>query len=262
LVDDLWKDEPHQTETSVPEPGSSSFAPQRGSSSQARSSGPYPSNVHGLGRGDSGPIRLVESIEWDSGEIAACLINWEDLDHSEFQRPLIQQGTDGETFDLDNAESVFFNGDLYLVRKRNDELSLKSLTPKELEQFLGVGGSRDKEWRSIVDSGAVTVLTLKESRRIRLERPDRIISSRMVDRWKTTDDKGTIAKSRWCAHGFKDPDIEFLNRSSPTPQTSSIYCGMQLFATRKWKASLGDIKVAFNQSDKTTRRDPLLLSAA
>ena len=108
LVDDLWKDQPHQTETSVPEhglePGSSFFDFQRGSSSQARSSGPYPSNVHGLGRGDSGPIRLVDSIEWDAGEVAACLINWEDLDHSEFQRPVIQQGNDTETLDLDNAE--------------------------------------------------------------------------------------------------------------------------------------------------------------
>ena len=105
----------------------------------------------------------------------------------------------------------------------------------DLKKFIGPGGSREKEWNSILASGAVTVLTLQQSRLIRLLKKERILTSRMVDRWKSTDD-GIIAKSRWCAHGFKDPDLDELSRSSPTPQTESIYTVFQLLASRRWDA--------------------------
>ena len=111
----------------------------------------------------------------------------------------------------------------------------------------------------MLSSGAVTVMSLEKSREIRRKTPDRIITSRMVDSWKTIDD-GVIAKSRWCAHGFKEPDIDELLRSSPTPQTESIYTAFQLLASRRWTASMVDIKASFNQSDKTTCKNPLYCS--
>ena len=56
---------------------------------------------------------------------------------------------------------------------------------------------------------------------IREKHRERVISSRLVLRWKETD-TGHKAKARWCVHGFKDPDIHEIERSCPTPELSSI----------------------------------------
>eukprot|EP00959_Pyramimonas_sp_CCMP1952_P080498 1682237-Pyramimonas_sp.AAC.1 len=57
-------------------------------------------------------------------------------------------------------------------------------------------------------TGAVEVVAPSKARVISREQPDRIITSRMVRRWKPQE--GTFAapdaKSRWCAHGHKGPD--------------------------------------------------------
>ena len=65
----------------------------------------------------------------------------------------------------------------------------------------------------IIDSTQADVIREKHS--------ERVISSRLVLRWKETD-TGYKAKARWCVHGFKDPDIHEIERSCPTPELSSI----------------------------------------
>eukprot|EP00959_Pyramimonas_sp_CCMP1952_P106363 2223644-Pyramimonas_sp.AAC.1 len=68
--------------------------------------------------------------------------------------------------------------------------------------------SDDKEWQNMMGSGAVEVIPPREAEAVRRTCPDRIITSRMVRRWKPVE--GTFAepaaKSRWCVHGHKDPD--------------------------------------------------------
>eukprot|EP00959_Pyramimonas_sp_CCMP1952_P045466 949821-Pyramimonas_sp.AAC.1 len=64
----------------------------------------------------------------------------------------------------------------------------------------------------MVESGAAEVLGPKKAEVARKECPDRIISSRMVRRWKPVE--GTLkepeAKSRRRVHGHKDPDAGSL----------------------------------------------------
>ena len=49
---------------------------------------------------------------------------------------------------------------------------------------------------------------------IREKQRDRVISSRLVLRWKETD-TACKAKARWCVHGFRDSDIHEIERSWP-----------------------------------------------
>eukprot|EP00959_Pyramimonas_sp_CCMP1952_P330375 6917602-Pyramimonas_sp.AAC.1 len=57
-------------------------------------------------------------------------------------------------------------------------------------------------------TGAVEIISPKKADAVRKAQPERIISSRMVRRWKPVE--GTFAnpdaKSRWCVHGHRDPD--------------------------------------------------------
>ena len=58
------------------------------------------------------------------------------------------------------------------------------------------------------------------------------------------------AKCRSCVLGHRDPDIRQLERSSPTPQTSSIYTFLFVAGVFQREVTLGDLKSAFMQSDK------------
>ena len=60
----------------------------------------------------------------------------------------------------------------------------------------------------------------------------------------------SIAKCRWCVLGHRDPDIRQFERSSLTPQTSSIYTFLFVAAVLQRELTLGDLNSAFMQSDK------------
>ena len=57
------------------------------------------------------------------------------------------------------------------------------------------------------------------------------------------------AKCRWCVLGHRDPDIRYLERSSPPPQTSSIYVFLFAAAVLLREVALEDLKSAFMQSN-------------
>ena len=64
------------------------------------------------------------------------------------------------------------------------------------------------------------------------------------------------AKCRWCVLGHRDPDTRHLERSSLTPQTSSIYTFLLVAAVFQWEVALGDLKSAFMQSDEDVSDRP------
>eukprot|EP00959_Pyramimonas_sp_CCMP1952_P327277 6851468-Pyramimonas_sp.AAC.1 len=107
----------------------------------------------------------------------------------------------------------------------------------------------------MVESGAVEVLGPKMAEVVRKECLGRIISSRMVRRWKPVEGafKEPEAKSRWCVHGHKDPDAGSLQVYSPTPQTSSIALFVQVLMDLGMRDDIADVKNAFCQSDKMVR---------
>ena len=103
--------------------------------------------------------------------------------------------------------------------------------------------------------GAVEVISPSEARLIRLHHPERVITSRMVRRWKPAEGTGAppTAKSRWCVHGYKDPDSDHLETYSPTPQTSSITLFLQTVSSLGQRLQVADVKNAFCQSNQMSR---------
>ena len=95
------------------------------------------------------------------------------------------------TFSIALAEGSTLHGEFYLSRPNADELSWKHLSAEAMET----------EWQGVLDLKAVTIIDSKQADVIREKHSERVISSRLVLRWKETDTRYK-AKARWCVHGF------------------------------------------------------------
>ena len=182
----------------------------------------------------------------------------------------------GGKFQINNSMGVYNSKDkcIYLTKAKTSpgQVGFRRLSPQHLEIFRK---ARAKEVKSLIDSGAIKILSLEESEKFRKENPDHVLNSRYVDRWKPTEAFSTLpedfdtegfkpeshpglaAKSRWCVVGWTDPHIHEIERTSPTPLTSSMYLFLQLAASRQWSAKVKDAKTAFLQSRPTTRKQKL-----
>eukprot|EP00435_Cladocopium_sp_Y103_P028637 s478_g7.t1 len=138
-----------------------------------------------------------------------------------------------------------------LMAKRNDEISLKELSAEEKKLF---DESDLLEWKSILHTKAVRVLTGRDAERVRRLHPDRIISSRMVRRKKPLPEMHSWkAKSRWCLHGHHDPDTGTLMTYAPTPQSEGMMLFLQTGLNLGMKFAFSDVKNAFCQSNPLKR---------
>ena len=120
------------------------------------------------------------------------------------------------------------------------------------------------EWNKVTETGAIKVLSLEESRKIRNSaEKERIIPSRMVRRWKPAEQPNEAPgrKSRWCLRGDKDPDLMDLNRHAPTLTTTSFGVLLQIAASMKYRATVGDLKSAFCQSWPLCRKQGRLYAS-
>ena len=116
------------------------------------------------------------------------------------------------------------------------------------------------EWNKVTQSGAVKVLDLAESRKIREElksqgQEDRILPTKIARRYKPGEQPGEPAmkKSRLCIRGDLDPDILDLERFSPTLNTVNFNVLLQIAANENMEATVGDLKNAFCQSQPLHR---------
>ena len=112
-----------------------------------------------------------------------------------------------------------------------------------------------QEWNKVAGTGAIKVLSPQESAKVRKElekagKSNRIIPSRMVRRMKPAEQPGepAVRKSRWCIRGDKDPDLLSLERFSPTLCSTTFGVLLQVCASLRYEASVGDLKNAFCQS--------------
>ena len=155
--------------------------------------------------------------------------------------------TNGPDDRLDTAPDV----DVFLARS-SDEVHPKHLSPDERADFAAADAA---EWKAIVDSGSVKVLNPVAADTVRRERPDRVISSRMVRRRKPQE--GTFqkpkAKSRWCVLGHQDPNAADMFTNAPTPQTESIMPFLFLLQVCGLTLSNADLKNEFCQSNSLDR---------
>ena len=127
------------------------------------------------------------------------------------------------TFSIAFAEASPLHEKFYLSRRNADEVSWNHLSAEEETQF---SKAIETEWQGALDFKAVTIIDSTQADVIREKHRERVISSRLVLRWKEKD-TGYKAKARWCVHSFKDPDIHEIRRSCPTPELSSINITMQ-----------------------------------
>ena len=140
------------------------------------------------------------------------------------------------TLSIASAEARKLHGEFYLSRRNADEVSWKHLSAEEQTQF---SKAIETEWHGVLDIKAVTIIDSTQADVIREKHSERVISSRLVFRWKETDTGYKAkAKARWCVHGFKDPDIHEIERSCPTPELSSINITLQNLASTTSEGTL------------------------
>ena len=138
---------------------------------------------------------------------------------------------------------------------RCDELSRHMILESEWPRFLQ---DTVAEWAAILDTSAVTIISPAAAKDTRKHLSHRIVPPRHVFREKPGEGVGAAskAKCRWCAPSHRDPDIRQLERSTPTPQISSIYTFLFVAAVLQCEVTLGDLKSAFMQSDKDLSEMP------
>ena len=142
-------------------------------------------------------------------------------------------------FNLSQAEGVHNLNDkcIYLTKAKKSpgQVEFRFLPEKYKDIFRA---ARAKEVKSLLDSGAIKILSMAESKKFLQDNPDHVLTSRYVDRWKPTEAFGVLPeefdnkdfapekhpglapKSRWCVVGWKDPHIHQIERAAPTPLTS------------------------------------------
>ncbi|OLQ12867.1 hypothetical protein AK812_SmicGene3197 [Symbiodinium microadriaticum] len=163
------------------------------------------------------------------------------------------------TFTHDQAEAVYDYHEkrMFLTKKKESpgHVDFKKL-PERLKKIFRK--SRDKEINSLLSSGAIKILSLKESQEFERLHPDHTLPENF-DAYDVTDEetRQVAPKSRWTVVGWKDPEVHSIERSAPTPLSTSIYLAMQVSACRSWTGFVRDVKTAFLQGLPTTRKQKL-----
>ena len=145
--------------------------------------------------------------------------------------------------------------------RRSRVAKVKSMNMKSKKRSGGAWKETGRaEWDKVTVTDAVRVLSLEESREVRAtlskqNQLDRIFPSRMVRRWKPSEQPGSppTRKLRWCIRGDRDPDLLSLQRYAPTLNTTSFGVLLQVAASMRYRASVGDLKNAFCQSSPLRR---------
>ena len=143
------------------------------------------------------------------------------------------------------------------AKKGQDEVNLNTEKVEDLPEWR----KEDRaEWDKVVSSGAVEVMSLEESRRIRLElraqgQENRILPTKMARRYKPAEQPGVPPKkkSRMCIRGDLDPDALLLERFSPTLNTMAFNLLLQVAANKGFVAECADFANAFCQSQPLHR---------
>ena len=155
----------------------------------------------------------------------------------------------------DDEEPVMITDTAYFLKTPSrTEVRMKDLDKEEKAEFLQ---AKEKEWKGMVQSGAVRVLSGEETERVLASKAEyeRIMESRFLDTKKPDDSqkRGWKAKSRLIVKGFTDPDLLDLETYAPTLSREGFMMVMQLVASHGHKLELGDVEQAFNNGDPMNR---------
>ncbi|CAE7582602.1 RE1 [Symbiodinium sp. CCMP2592] len=160
--------------------------------------------------------------------------------------------------------------DVNMIKRARTQRSREKQLEKEIPWSLIPEFMRPKfrekemvQWREHVDTGALEVLSVEESERVRREEPaSRILGSRFAYRDKHLGRRRadpTVEwkpKSRLVVAGHLDPDVGVANIEvdSPTVSRASLISLLQICASKRWKAAAGDVQAAFLQGVELGRQ--------
>jgi len=173
-----------------------------------------------------------------------------------------------DSFYISEAMAEFEPSENFFTLKKipvDAEINIQTLPEPARKLFTGPKGSREKEWSNMVSQvkvnggPAVRIHRGARAREIKQNYSQRLVPSRWLDKWKDMGDEYDTpltpkevleasipehhgSKSRWILQGFHDPDITILNRSVPTPETSDDPLCLQMLASHRAKAWVGDVR--------------------
>ena len=138
----------------------------------------------------------------------------------------------------------------FLKKKMQHELH-HSNNPPETQEKIDV--AKSEEWRTLgQEKQCLKTIPPHEAKKVRRDRPDRIMSSRFVITEKHEDDSVRM-KARWCLRGHHDPDLitKVLSGKCHSPTLSQLGRNMllQILVSKQWTMKLGDIKGAFLEAN-------------
>ncbi|CAE7504711.1 RE1 [Symbiodinium sp. CCMP2592] len=174
-----------------------------------------------------------------------------------------RKGRPTEPGDADGAHQVNMLKRAKTERSREKQLEKEipwSMIPEHMRDVFQAAEA--KQWAEHVDSGALEVLDLAESERIRAEVPaERILGSRYAYRDKNmglrriNPETAWKAKARLVVAGHQDPDVgvKEIVVDSPTVARSSLLAVLQICASKRWTTAAGDIQAAFLQGVELQR---------
>ena len=194
-------------------------------------------------RRDLGVTRRASSHEDSMGDHATYFARAVEESHQVFEASLSIQPRDVHKVNQHGQTQWVLNE----KPKKRAEVQFRRLSEEDKMHFLHAMKS---EVSSYLEHEAVEI-----ARRHGIP-AERVLGMRFVLTWKTVeDDHGAIVgqkpKARLIIKGFQDPDLLHLKRDSPTLATQNRNLILACAAHHKWRISIGDIKTAFLNGDKT-----------
>ena len=137
-------------------------------------------------------------------------------------------------------------------KKQHTEVKLSTLNAEEKAEFDAAKGKEIENW--------LKTNTVKKILRNHLA-PEQVLRCRWILTWKALDaedqkllKKTHKAKARLVVLGYLDPELESIQRDSPTLNRQSRMLALQLIATMGWTVQSFDIKSAFLQGSRDDAR--------
>ncbi|CAE7257454.1 GIP [Symbiodinium microadriaticum] len=135
--------------------------------------------------------------------------------------------------------------------KGRKEVAMSSVAS---ERKPGLEKAKLKEWKKLLDSGAIIVHKGREAKRLREKygQNGRFMKSRFV----ITEADGQASeatmglKARWCIRGYLDPALLELDTNAPTLSAEGFATVVQLLASKRWDIQIADVEGAFLRGDK------------
>ena len=218
-----------------------------------------PTSLYDIAGNAYGPIRRRDEQQREDPLTTALRRSTELLDLGHVRRSANDETPDTyevTIFDSDD-KGACRHFDAFIVAvadRKNAELKNCDLTEDE-KKSLDVG--KQKELNKLLNTRSIKIHSGEDARKIYEQiDPKRILDSRFVKtrRIDPDDSSKEEIKCRWVVKGFQDPDLDDLERQSPTLSADGLAVALQTIASNNWKMTVADVEGAFLQGEEYNRK--------